>query len=187
MSEHPGADRLAAWSEQFEDSLGAVMRAFQYRWTWRAIIGMLRHSEVPQHPVMQDYLLRTYIVTICMSVRVEADDRKDVRSLARSLRYLSRHAESITYPVYRLRVQSDFEGRGDPDRLVEAAARSSFDIFAGPGGQCLDPTLLRQDLDRLFSIAKPVVDYTNQVIAHRGEYPTQRRPQPHLQRSQLSA
>lgn len=153
-----------AWCADFDDVEHELMTLFHTRWMWRTIIELMK-SVPEQYVVVQNYMLRTYVATVCTAIRREADRDARTTSLARCLQGL------VDCPHFasRERWVSTALEHGDGDDRQRATR--GFDEFGGTTGEFLDRDLVQSDLERLHVLAGPIKKYTNQVIAHR-----QRRP-----------
>jgi hypothetical protein len=149
------------WCVSFDAAREEIQTLFHTRWMWRTIIGMLRHSRVPQDPYVQQYLLRTYVATVCTAIRREADRDSRTTSLARCLERLVERPTLISRTRYRALTTA----RGNVQ--TDALADEMFDRFASAGVELLDPALVTARLDALHLAVEPIKKYTDRVIAHR--------------------
>jgi hypothetical protein len=155
-------ERWDAWCRSYDDVYQEMLTLFHTRWLWRTIIEMLQHSDVKQYVTVQNYLLRTYVGTVCTAIRREADRDSRTTSLARCLQML------IDCPHFstRTRFRELLDTTTAPE-LAEERARRGFEQFARSGQETLDVSMIQADLESLQNAAGPVKKYTDKVIAHR--------------------
>jgi len=155
-------ERWDAWCRSYDDVYQEMLTLFHTRWLWRTIIEMLQHSDAKQYATVQNYLLRTYVSTVCTAIRREADRDSRTTSLARCLQML------IDCPHFatRTRFNELLDATTAPE-LAEERARRGFDQFASSGQEALDVSMIQRDLESLQNAAAPVKKYTDKVIAHR--------------------
>jgi hypothetical protein len=153
-------ERWGAWCADFDEVVREMTALFHTRWMWRTITDLL--EGVDQHVLVNNYLLRTYVGTVCTAVRREVDRDSRTTSLARCLTQLIESPYFATRSRYAALVR---EAATDLELIPRGV--SAFDRFAPNGGQHVDPTVVQSSLDRLDSAAGPIRKYTNQVLAHR--------------------
>lgn len=158
-------ERWNAWCSDFDEVEQELHALFHTRWVFRTVTGMLEHSGVPQYATVQNYLLRTYVATICTAVRREADADQRTTSLARCLRALVERPHFASRARFTALVAATLTDEASD--YVQQVAAEGFLRFAPDGGDHIDPGLVAQSIERLLTAAAPVRKYTNQVIAHR--------------------
>ena len=158
-------ERWNAWCADFDEVEKELYALFHTRWMFRTITGMLKHSEVQQYTTVQNYILRTYVATVCTAVRREADADQRTTSLARCLRALVECPHFANRARYAALVAESIPDE-DPT-YVENAVDEGFRLFAPGGGDYIDADLVTLNIERLLKAAAPVKKYTNQVLAHR--------------------
>lgn len=135
---------------------------FHSRWVWRTLIEMLRHSEIKQYATMQNYMLTTYVATICTGIRRECDLDTRTTSLVRCLQMLVDGPRIASRERFIRSVEATVE-----DRELWPGVSASFDVFAPGGLGYVESTLITADIRNLRSVADPVREYVNKVLAHR--------------------
>jgi hypothetical protein len=138
---------------------------------WKTIVQMLEHAKVPQYVTVQNYLVRTYVATICTGVRRECDTDSRSSSLAGCLEALVACPHFASRERYRSLLSSELEARDARE------AEAGYDAFAPDGESSLRADLVGADLAQLKVAAQPVRRYTNKVLAHRDRAES-RKPEP---------
>jgi hypothetical protein len=157
--------RVREWRNQlhtiFEDVLGLHHSRHIFR-DARAIY--------EANPVLQcDYLFinwltKNYAESLAVGIRRQADDRRDVISLARLLLTLEAHARKLTRAWY---VSESLRRAPRDDRLAwERNANRVFDEFAPAGAPYVSTLLIKRDQRLLQSIDNSVGDFVNRRLAH---------------------
>ena len=152
----------ATWCGQIDQAFDEIQELFWTRWMWRAIIGMLQHSDPPRSSHVNNYLLQTYVTTVCTAVRREADRDNRTTSLARCLTRLVDSPTLVTRTRYR-ELLAGLTQIDDPQTLADEC----FDRYAPDGAEVIDSALVLARLESLDQAVEPIKRYTDQVIAHR--------------------
>jgi|SRR5450755_411135 len=154
--------KWALWSAYFDDVQREMISLFHTRWMWRTILDLTASSGVTQYTVVQNYLIRTYVATVCTAIRREVDSDARTTSLARCLHRLVDAPDTMTRARYAEIVRAACE----PEH-AERLAREGFDRFAPGGGEVLEVDLILASIARIRDAAEPVKKYTDEVLAHR--------------------
>jgi hypothetical protein len=117
------------------------------------------HADVQQYTAVQNYLIRTYVTTICTGIRRECDPDPRSSSLARCLEALIECPHFASRSRYRSLLDSDLAARPD--------AESGYDAFAVPDSPFIAGDRVEADLHQLRDAAAHAKRYTNRVLAHR--------------------
>jgi hypothetical protein len=112
------------------------------------------------------YLTATYGVTQVAAVRRQADPGKHSVCLYRLLDEISRKRQRLS--------REWFFKMYEPD--LEESAAAGWELFAGQGGQYVDPKLVQADLRDLTTAAKRAKDWADERVAHTGREPAVRTP-----------
>jgi hypothetical protein len=158
-------EKWAAWCADFDEVEREVFALFHTRWMWRMLTSLMNNG-VPdrQYAVVQNYFIRTYVGTVCVAIRREADLDTRTSSLARCLHTLVDCPHFASRHRYITIANAERASVGGPsDEEIDA----SFDQFAPNGGDHVDPVVPRAALERLTTSAQPIRKYTNKVLAHR--------------------
>lgn len=147
------------WVKDFDAAREELHNLFHTRWLWLAINGMLDNSGVQQYASVQNYLIRTYVTTICTGIRRECDPDPRSASLARCLQALIDCPLFASRDRYRSLLEGELAGRPDAD--------TGFDVFASAGASFVDSDIVGSDLRDLRGAAAKAKRYTDKVLAHR--------------------
>jgi len=155
-------EQWEAWGRDFDTVVQQMHTQFHTRWVWRTLIEMLRYSEITQYATMQNYLVSTYVATICTGIRRECDLDTRTASLVRCLQMLVDRPEIASREWFTRSIEGFVE-----DEDLRPGVSASFDTFAPAGLAHVEPRLITADIGALRSIADPVREYVNKVLAHR--------------------
>lgn len=161
-------ERWRQWCVDWDDVENEVFTLFHTRWMWKAITGLMDAGFPPaegQDPYLRNYLVRTYVGTVCTAVRREVDYDSRTSSLARCLRVLIDSPHLATRQWFTAEARRHLSETGSD--FSDAEIERSFDRFAPDGGDYIDPDVAQAALDDLITAAAPIRKYTNKVLAHR--------------------
>lgn len=151
-------EKWVGWLEIIQDGL---VRMHANRAIWREIVEMLdSNEEIPHRFWIRNWITEHYGATQAMAVRRMVEARDDVISLGTLFEAIRRNPQVITRARY-------FEiCKPDNDYIAETTD-SSFDQWAGPGGDHLDPHRVQAKLVELQEMADGISYYVDKRIAHR--------------------
>lgn len=152
----------ARWRAQFDALRDEVLGLHHSRRMWRTIRSMIEmNPAIERSGITEHWMSQCYSVCQLVAVRRQADARRGVVSLRRSLDHLARRPSMAT----RAWFASELE-RNPTSRPYAAELVGGFEDFAGPGQPSVDAASVRSDRDRLLAavdLAKQVVD---ESLAH---------------------
>ncbi len=154
-------ERREQWASDFDAADRGVMAMLHRRQVFRGIGDVLNASAVKRHPTVDNYLVDTYVAAITLAVRRESDPDTRTTSLARCLQQLMDSPKLITRESFIVRYLESF-----PETAEDEASRG-FQPFAPFGGDVLDQSMLRANLDELRDAGTAVRNFANRFIAHR--------------------
>jgi HEPN superfamily AbiU2-like protein len=111
------------------------------------------------------WLTKNYAEATAVGIRRLTDDRRDVVSFWRLLLDLEKHATILTREWY----VNESLRRAPANDLAwwRVHANAEFDLFGPNDALHASPALIRQDRDKLDTIARLARDFVNAKIAHR--------------------
>lgn len=149
------------WGSDFDEAQQDVYTLLHTRWMWRVLSDLLAKGNPTSYAVVTNYLTRTYVATVCMGVRREADPRSVTSSLARCLDVLLDRPSLVSRELFAARA------RAYAEEVDERDIRASFRVLAPGGKDQIERAVLRAWRDELTTNVDPVKTYTDKVLAHR--------------------
>ncbi|MGE0815972.1 MAG: hypothetical protein AB7O28_06140 [Vicinamibacterales bacterium] len=161
-------DIFERWKERFERVQLELTHLFEMRRKFRDIEAMFTENARLNATGSQawDWLLTLWGRDAVMAIRRELDDDTNVISLGTLLDEMAERPDVVTRRRYLAFIPADKLW------LVEAndrefTRRGVIRPTADPLDDYLDPAVVRADREGLESAAEPVLEYANQMVAHR--------------------
>lgn len=153
-------DKWVRWLTEIQEEVGDLLAD---RTVWREITTMIAENpDIEQAPFIHNWITQQAIPTIALGIRRQADQSNDVASLKRLLQEMIRYPDVITRDHHIATCALD-------DPFVAEATEGNFDIWAGDGGDHLDPQRVEERLQRLDNAAAEVKQFVDKRLAHTVE------------------
>ena len=150
---------LRWWNVLFDD----LKTIAHHRYLYREIGAIIAANPAIQEPsAFYDWIQHAYATDQASAIRRLVDRRRDTISLRRLIEEIADHPEVLS----RRRFVGLYRGH----MPVEFGHRH-FDRVAAPGGDKVNPRLVRQHLRDLLATNRRVQTFVNKHVAHRAKHP----------------
>jgi hypothetical protein len=149
------------WKGWIERIYNETITLFSYRSFYRAVSEITQNNGNIPASSFFDALGAWYATTQSVAVRRQTDlDDRSV-SVARLLTNMAANPNVMT----RSRHNSMYDDEGHWQRRANA----TFDKYAGEGADTIAPERYQADLDEFQTIAQPIKDYVDRMVAHNDQ------------------
>jgi hypothetical protein len=158
------------WNERMTKVRQALHHVFATRWQFRAVTEMFERNDALKAVGgdVHRWLFLMWARDVVIAVRRELDNDTNTVCLGRLLDEMAQRPRVITRARFLGRVSREDARFRMLDKTFTSHAIVSPDP-AQPMGDHLDPEGISRDRKHLYAVAKPVLAYANQILAHRNE------------------
>lgn len=149
--------RYEKWKRWFDEICLDVQSLLTMRHVYSEVGGIvINNSKIQRPSIFYDYLTTTYAYSAVIAVRRQVKIDRDSISLGRLLDEMCRTPEAMSRVQYKAL----------HDYAAEETSDKNFDRLAGEGAPFIDTVLVKNDLEKLKSLALSCEDYADRKVAH---------------------
>jgi hypothetical protein len=148
--------------DSFDQLRRDIVELVANRQMWKEVTDAINSRAADTPATWRNHYSRMYAVAQMVAIRRLARGRSSEVSFVGILRTLADHPTAITEEFIRCEGKAQGADPGLIERGVEAFRRE----WAGSTGY-LDPCIPRRDVNELMRVARPVMDWVDEVEAHR--------------------
>lgn len=157
-------EKFSQWGEWAERIVHDVQVMHHHRKIWHGTNLILGENDVSGY--FHQAFTTMYVQAQVMAVRRQADAKDSVVTLVRLLRSIQAHPGVITRERFLAKWSQLQTEDGDPHGTFSQWANAGFNAFGGPGGEKVDPAIVRADLEQLKAKSRAVTRWADQYAAH---------------------
>ncbi len=153
--------KFEKWDRWLETILSEVQSLILYQSVYQELQAIINKNKDIQKPsVFYDFMFSSYAAWAVMTVRRLVKSQGDSVSFTGLLKDLKQNHALLSRKWFVSLYPED----------LKEFAEKDFDRVSGASGlNCIDPTMINNDLDQLGTAAKTIEDFADKVVAHHDQ------------------